>query len=50
MLDEMLALGRSLGCGEAWLGTELDNVEAKALYEKLKRGPGEKMIYYEFEL
>jgi aminoglycoside 6'-N-acetyltransferase I len=50
MMEEMFAWGRELGCEDAWLGTELDNVEAKALYEKLKRGPGEKMIYYEFEL
>jgi ribosomal protein S18 acetylase RimI-like enzyme len=46
----MFAWGRELGCEDAWLGTELDNIEAKALYEKLKRGPGEKMVYYEFEL
>ena len=50
MMAEMFASGRELGCEDAWLGTELDNVGAKALYEKLKRGPGEKMIYYEFEL
>jgi ribosomal protein S18 acetylase RimI-like enzyme len=50
MMREMFAWGRELGCEDAWLGTELDNIEAKALYEKLKRGPGEKMVYYEFEL
>ena len=50
MMEEMFAWGRELGCEDAWLGTELDNVEAKGLYEKIKRGPGEKMVYYEFEL
>jgi ribosomal protein S18 acetylase RimI-like enzyme len=50
IMNEMFAWGRELGCEDAWLGTEIDNVEAKALYEKLKRGPGEKMVYYEFEL
>jgi aminoglycoside 6'-N-acetyltransferase I len=50
MLGEIFAWGRELGCEEAWLGTELDNVEANALYEKVKSGPGERMIYYEFEL
>jgi ribosomal protein S18 acetylase RimI-like enzyme len=50
MMREMFAWGRELGCENGWLGTELDNVEAKALYEKLRRGPGEKMVYYEFDL
>ena len=50
MMEEMFAWGRELGCEDAWLGTELDNVEANGLYEKIKRRPGEKMIYYEFEL
>ena len=35
MLDEMFALGRSLGCGEAWVGTEIDNDPARRLYEGL---------------
>jgi aminoglycoside 6'-N-acetyltransferase I len=50
MMEEMFAWGRELGCEGGWLGTELDNVEARGLYEKLKAGPGEKMIYYEFGL
>jgi ribosomal protein S18 acetylase RimI-like enzyme len=50
MMEEMFAWGRELGCKQSWLGTELDNVEANALYAKIKRGPGEKMTYYEFEL
>mgnify|MGYP003579609688 CR=1 FL=1 len=49
MMTEMFAWGRELGCEDAWLGTELDNVEANGLYEGIRRGPGEKMIYYEFE-
>jgi ribosomal protein S18 acetylase RimI-like enzyme len=48
MMDEMFAWGRELGCEDAWLGTELDNVEANGLYQGIKRGPGEKMVYYEF--
>jgi aminoglycoside 6'-N-acetyltransferase I len=50
MMREMFAWGRELGCVDAWLGTELDNVEANGLYEKIRQGPGEKMIYFEFEL
>ncbi|HEV2516934.1 MAG TPA: GNAT family N-acetyltransferase [Devosia sp.] len=49
MVEAMFAWGRELGCREAWLGTELDNLEANGLYTKVG-GKGEKMIYYEFEL
>jgi ribosomal protein S18 acetylase RimI-like enzyme len=33
MLDAMLALGKTLGCEEAWVGTEPDNGPARGLYE-----------------
>jgi len=33
MLDDMLALGRHLGCEEAWVGTEPHNLPARGLYE-----------------
>jgi aminoglycoside 6'-N-acetyltransferase I len=33
LLEEMLALGRVLGCKEAWVGTEHDNQAARRLYE-----------------
>jgi len=33
MLDAMFTLGREQGCGEAWVGTEPDNVAARSLYE-----------------
>lgn len=49
MVEAMFAWGRELGCREAWLGTELDNIEANGLYAKVG-GKGEKMVYYEFEL
>lgn len=49
MVEAMFAWGRELGCREAWLGTELDNLEANGLYTKVG-GKGEKMVYYEFEL
>ena len=32
VLDLLLAEGRRLGCVEAWVGTEHDNVAARALY------------------
>ena len=49
MLEAMFDWGRELGCREAWLGTELDNAAANALYKKAG-GTGETMAYYEFEL
>jgi ribosomal protein S18 acetylase RimI-like enzyme len=49
MVEAMFAWGRELGCREAWLGTELDNDAANALYRKVG-GEGDKMVYYEFEL
>jgi ribosomal protein S18 acetylase RimI-like enzyme len=33
MLDEAFELGRELGCEEAWVGTEPDNLPARGLYE-----------------
>ncbi len=36
MMAEAFAIGRELGCSDAWLGTEHDNKAAKALYEGLK--------------
>ena len=32
MVDEMFSLGRTLGCEEAWVGTETDNAPARGLY------------------
>jgi len=38
--DGIFAQGRQLGCKDARLGTEFDNVEANGLYGGIKRGPG----------
>ena len=49
LLDAMLAHGRTLGCTEAWLGTEETNVAARRLYE----GAGsdaEPFVLYSFRL
>ena len=50
MLAEMCAWGRELGCTEAWLGTELDNDAANALYRGFKPIEDETMQYYLFRL
>lgn len=49
MVRAMFEWGREMGCREAWLGTELDNLEANGLYRKVG-GTGEPMQYYEFKL
>ena len=49
LLDAMLAHGRALGCTEAWLGTEPDNVAARRLYESAG-GAEETFILYAFTL
>ncbi len=49
LLDDLTAWGRSLGCEEAWVATEPDNVEARALYAG--RGAGAvDVVMYEYEL
>lgn len=49
MLDKMLVLGRELGCQEAWLGTEPDNLPARQLYARRGSG-GEPFVMYTFRL
>ncbi len=49
MLETAFALGRELGCAEVWVGTEPDNLPAKALYER-KSLPVEPFVMYVFKL
>ena len=49
MLQEMFALGRSLGCTEAWLGTEPDNLPERAFYDPIAEA-AENMVMYVFKL
>jgi ribosomal protein S18 acetylase RimI-like enzyme len=49
MLDEMFALGKALGCEEAWVGTESDNVPARGLYES-RGAEAEPFVMYVYEL
>lgn len=50
MMEEMFDWGRELGCGEAWLGTEVDNDAANALYRRFKPKEDQAIRYYLFEL
>ncbi|HEU6450703.1 MAG TPA: GNAT family N-acetyltransferase [Gemmatimonadaceae bacterium] len=49
LLAALLEHGRALGCTEAWLGTEEDNVAARRLYESAG-GKAEPFVLYSFPL
>jgi ribosomal protein S18 acetylase RimI-like enzyme len=37
MLELMLVYGKAIGCEEAWVGTEPDNLPARSLYERQRQ-------------
>jgi len=49
MLETMLAHGRTLGCTEAWVGTDDKNIAARTLYENVGGTP-ESCVLYSFDL
>jgi ribosomal protein S18 acetylase RimI-like enzyme len=49
MLDEVFALGKALGCEEAWVGTEHDNLPARGLYQS-RGAAAEPFVMYVFKL
>jgi aminoglycoside 6'-N-acetyltransferase I len=49
LLQALFAHGRSLGCREAWVGTEENNTAARRLYASVG-GKEERMVYITFEL
>ena len=50
MLDAMFAIGKAEGCGEAWVGTEHENVAARRLYETRGGTTAEPFVMYVYEL
>ena len=46
LVQRMLAHGRSIGCTEAWVGTEVDNVTARSLYERAGGGAEMFVLYF----
>ena len=50
MLDAMFAIGKAEGCGEAWVGTEHDNIAARRLYETRGGTTAEPFVMYVYEL
>ena len=49
MVRELFRIGRELGCGESWVGTELENMAARGLYEGFD-GEESTFALYEYEL
>lgn len=45
LLDQLLEWGRERGCRDAWLVTEPDNTEARALYESRGAEPQPVVLY-----
>jgi len=50
MMREMCDWGRELGCEEAWVGTETDNIPARALYRSLGPSEEEPSVIYVYKL
>lgn len=50
LVEALLNYGRHQGCNEAWLGTELDNIAARGLYQALAPREEEEFVLYTFEL
>ncbi|TSE13730.1 GNAT family N-acetyltransferase [Mesorhizobium intechi] len=52
LLDAMFAIGRENGCEDAWVGTEPDNLPARALYESRgePHGKAESFVMYAYRL
>jgi len=48
MVEAMLAIGRAAGCEECWLGTEPDNLAARALYKRWAEA--KPIVMYQFDL
>jgi ribosomal protein S18 acetylase RimI-like enzyme len=48
LMEEIITLGKILGCEEVWLGTELDNIPARALYDRY--ATAEEIVIYAWEL
>lgn len=50
MLEKVFVLGKEAGCEEAWVGTEIDNLPARRLYETKGKTGAETFVMYVYEL
>lgn len=48
MMQELIAVARSLGCVDIWLATEDDNTPARALYARAGGRPTEGLVLYDW--
>jgi ribosomal protein S18 acetylase RimI-like enzyme len=48
LMEEIVTLGKALGCEEVWLGTEIDNMAARALY--VRYAQAQEIVMYSWEL
>jgi ribosomal protein S18 acetylase RimI-like enzyme len=50
MMRALIAIARENGCQEVWLGTEVDNTSANALYKSLKPDEIEQFVGYSYRV
>jgi ribosomal protein S18 acetylase RimI-like enzyme len=50
IMQALLAIARDNGCQELWLGTEIDNLPANALYKSLGADEIEEFVGYSYRL
>lgn len=48
LTQKLMALAQAKGCADIWLATEVDNVEARALYKKLKARETKDIVVYDW--
>jgi ribosomal protein S18 acetylase RimI-like enzyme len=48
LMEEIVIWGKALGCEEVWLGTEIDNTAARALY--VRYAQAQEIVMYSWEL
>ena len=49
MMNKLIEIARAQGCEELWLGTEVDNSPANALYKSLDPDDVAQVVGYTFE-
>ena len=50
MMNRLFEIARERGCEEVWLGTEVDNIPARALYQSLAPDEVAEVIGYSYEI
>jgi ribosomal protein S18 acetylase RimI-like enzyme len=48
LMEEIVTWGKTLGCEEVWLGTEIDNTAARALY--VRYAEAQEIVIFSWEL